>query len=369
MKFDLFSLMQKRDESWSAADVFRDLDDHVRIAEQGGFETAWFAEHHFFNYCLCPSPLLAAAYFAGRTERIRLGTAVVVLPLYEPSRLVQEIGMVDTISNGRLVVGVGSGYQPFEFERFRLSLDEAIDRTMEVLDIIELGLTQGEFEYNGQHYQYPRTVVASRSVQQPLPEIWVAGLMSHPKVQRRVAESGYVPMLTPSWNPMSTMVKARDAYQDLYRSIGRDPADLPFGLMRFVHVTDNRQHALEAAERARYSSRVSLSFRLDYGRLNGIYAEDLAAEAEPSLEEMVDNYIIGDVEHCIQTIVEDYELMHHSHVLFNVQLGGVPGDRVLKTLEALASDVIPGVQKELASRGAKDPVIVQTPAAPGMRAA
>ena len=369
MKFDLFSLMQKRDETWSAGDVFRDLDDHVRLAEQAGFETAWFAEHHFFNYCLCPSPLLAAAYFAGRTERIRLGTAVVVLPLYEPTRLVQEIGMVDTLSNGRLVLGVGSGYQPFEFERFRLSLDEAVDRTMEVLDIIELGLGEGELEYDGQYYQYPKTTIASRSVQRPLPEIWVAGLMSHPKVQRRVAQSGYVPMLTPSWNPMSTMVKARDAYRELYRSIGRDPADLPLGLMRFVHVTNHRKQALEAAERARYSSRVSLSFRLDYGRLNGIYAEDLESKGEPPLEEMVENYIIGDVEHCIEKIVEDYELMHHSHVLFNVQLGGVSRDGVLETLEALGADVIPGVQKELASRGARDPVISQSPAATATEAA
>ena len=369
MKFDLFSLIQKRDESWSAQDVYGDLDEHVRLAEQAGFETAWFAEHHFGNYCLCPSPLMAVTYFAAKTKRIRLGTAVVVLPLYEPTRLVQEIGMADVLSGGRLVLGIGSGYQPYEFARFRTDLDEGVERTLEVLDIIELALTQESFEYDGRYYKYPRTVIAIKPIQQPLPEIWVAGLMGHPKVQRRVAESGYVPLLTPSWNPMSVLAPVRETYDALYKSIGHDPAETPLGLMRFVHVTSDRKQAIEAAERARYSSRVSLSMRLDYGRLNGIYAEDLEAENEPPIEEMVENYIIGDAEHCIEQLVEDYELMHHSHVLFNVQLGGVPREWVLQTMDALGSDIIPGVEKELARRGAVDPVISQHPAAVAPRAA
>jgi len=117
MDFGLFSLMSRRDAATLATRIVHDTVEQVRLAEQAGFAIAWFAEHHFSNYSLCPSPLLMAAHAAAVTTRIRLGTGVVVLPLYMAPRLLAEIGLVDTLSDGRLVLGVGSGYQPFEFER------------------------------------------------------------------------------------------------------------------------------------------------------------------------------------------------------------------------------------------------------------
>ena len=363
MKFDLFSLMQKRDESWSGTDVFNDLTDSIKVGEEMGLETAWFAEHHFNNYSLCPSPLVVAAHCAGFTSKIRLGTAVVVLPLYDPIRLAQEIALVDTLSNGRLVVGIGSGYQEYEFERFRTRLEDNLAVTMETLDIIELALTRDKFSYHGKHFQYPETQIAIKAIQKPLPEIWVAGLMNSPLMQERVARSGYVPFLTPSWSPTSSLVKVRKAYDDLYRKIGKDPKDLPLSLMRFIHVTGDKAEARDAAERARYSSRLSLALRLKYAKIEGIYVEEAAFQDEPPIEEMVDNYIIGDAETCIEKILNDHELVAPSHIAFNVQLGGVPHDRVMKTLEQIGSHVIPGVQKELARRGEGEvPEIRQQPA-------
>jgi alkanesulfonate monooxygenase SsuD/methylene tetrahydromethanopterin reductase-like flavin-dependent oxidoreductase (luciferase family) len=358
MKFDLFSLVQQRDASWSGRRVYETLAEHVRLAEQIGLETAWFAEHHFNNYSLCPSPLLACAYFAGMTRRIRLGTAVLVLPFYEPARVIEEIAQADLISNGRLVVGIGSGYQDYEFQRFRVPLDEAIDRTLEILDMIELGLTRETFAYDGRHYRLPPTTIAVRPVQ-AMPEIWVAGL--HPKVQERAARSGYVPLLTPSWNPIASLAKVRQSYDETCRKIGRDPATLPLSLMRFIHVTDSKAEARDAAERARYSSRLSLSLRLNYGQVRGIYADEIPAKNEPPIEEMERNYIIGDAQTCIERILEDQRVMRHSHVLCNLQLGGVPQPGVMRTLEALGSTIIPAVDKEFARRGTTFPEIRQRP--------
>lgn len=363
MRFDLFCLMQQPDASWSSADVYTDVVEHVRLAEQMGFETAWFAEHHFSNYSICASPLMAVAYMAGLTDRIGLGTGTVVAPMYEPMRLVQEIGMADQMSNGRLVLGIGSGYQGYEFERFRLNLDEAVERTLEILDIIELALTEESFEYAGRHYTIPRTQVAARTHERRVPPIWVAGLINHEQVQRRLARSGYVPMVAGAWRPLASYAPAREKLDEIYRSFGRDPLGMPLGVMRFVHVTDNKSEALEAARCARRSSRISLAFRHGYATLQGIFVDDLEAKDEPPLEEMVDNYIIGDVEHCIRKIVEDWEVMRHSHLLCNVQIGGVPREGVLRTLEALGSDILPAVEKELARRGAVQPAIVQRPVA------
>ncbi|MGH6679141.1 MAG: LLM class flavin-dependent oxidoreductase, partial [Bradyrhizobium sp.] len=111
MHFGLFCLNTQRDPHKKPREIYRETLEHVRLAEQAGFEIAWFAEHHFSNYCLCPSPLTMTTYAAGQTTRIKLGPAVIVVPLYEPIRMLEDIGVADQMSDGRLVLGFGTGYQ------------------------------------------------------------------------------------------------------------------------------------------------------------------------------------------------------------------------------------------------------------------
>src|SRR6266496_6305435 len=118
MEFGIFNLMGSREADKPTAQVFAEVAEQTRRADELGYTIAWFAEHHFSNYCLCASPLMMVAHCASITEKIRLGTAVVVLPLYNPARLAAEIATADALSNGRLALGIGSGYQPYEFDRF-----------------------------------------------------------------------------------------------------------------------------------------------------------------------------------------------------------------------------------------------------------
>ena len=147
MDFGIFNLMQQRGANVTSAELVDDSIRHTRIAESLGFGRAWFAEHHFSNYSRCPSPLMMVAHAAAVTERIRLGTAVIVAPLHMPARLLGEIGLADSLSGGRLDLGIGNGYQHFEFERFRVDIEERRERLFEMLDMIELGLTEKVFEY------------------------------------------------------------------------------------------------------------------------------------------------------------------------------------------------------------------------------
>jgi alkanesulfonate monooxygenase SsuD/methylene tetrahydromethanopterin reductase-like flavin-dependent oxidoreductase (luciferase family) len=117
MEFGIFNLMGSRDPEKPTVEVFAEVAEQTRLADDLGYAIAWFAEHHFSNYCLCASPLMLVAHCASITKKIRLGTAVVVLPLYNPARLAAEIATADALSNGRLMLGVGAGYQPYEFER------------------------------------------------------------------------------------------------------------------------------------------------------------------------------------------------------------------------------------------------------------
>ncbi len=109
MEFGIFNLMGSRDSEKPTAEVFAEVTEQTRLADELGYAIAWFAEHHFSNYCLCASPLMLVAHCASITKKIRLGTAVVVLPLYNPARLAAEIATADALSNGRLMLGVGAG--------------------------------------------------------------------------------------------------------------------------------------------------------------------------------------------------------------------------------------------------------------------
>src|ERR1700716_1674446 len=188
MDFGIFNLMGSREADKPTAQVFGEVAEQTRLADQLGYTIAWFAEHHFSNYCLCASPLMMVAHCAAVTEKIRLGTAVVVLPLYNPARLAAQIAHAGALSNGRLSLGIGAGYQPYEFERFGVDIKENLEMTAEFCEILDLAFAHDFFSYNGKHYQMPETHIPARPVQQPVP-IYVAG--HTPAMFRHAARHGY----------------------------------------------------------------------------------------------------------------------------------------------------------------------------------
>src|SRR5258705_1456796 len=117
MDFGIFNLMGSREADKPTAQVFGEVAEQTRLADALGYTIAWFAEHHFSNYCLCASPLVMVAHCASITRQIRLRTAVVVLPLYNPARLAAEIATPGALSNVRPGLGICDGYLPYEFER------------------------------------------------------------------------------------------------------------------------------------------------------------------------------------------------------------------------------------------------------------
>src|SRR5581483_11376720 len=98
--------------------LFEEGIEQIQLAEEMGFDFVFIAEHHFSNYGMSPAPLLQAMAIAGKTSRIRIGNAVLVLPVWQPLRLAEEIAVLDNLTNGRYFCGIGRGYQPHELARF-----------------------------------------------------------------------------------------------------------------------------------------------------------------------------------------------------------------------------------------------------------
>ena len=154
--------------------IFRRMVEFAQEAEELGYDSVWFAEHHFSNYGYIPNPLLMATRVAGETSKIKVGTAVLVLPFWDPLRVAEDIALTDQLTNGRLEVGVARGYQPFEFRRFGLDQEESRARTEESVAIITKALSGESFEFEGKYHQIPWTTLYPRPLQQPRPPIWLA---------------------------------------------------------------------------------------------------------------------------------------------------------------------------------------------------
>src|SRR5687767_15496880 len=117
------------------------------LAEPLGYESLWGVEHHFTEYTMCPDVLLYLGYFAGRTQHIQLGSMVVVLPWHDPTRVAEEVSMLDNISGGRFILGMGRGAGKVEFDGFRLPMDESRARFVEAAEMLLRGLESGYCEY------------------------------------------------------------------------------------------------------------------------------------------------------------------------------------------------------------------------------
>jgi alkanesulfonate monooxygenase SsuD/methylene tetrahydromethanopterin reductase-like flavin-dependent oxidoreductase (luciferase family) len=343
MKLGLFNLMTQRDQSVTPRQIIDDTAAMVRLADEIGFDIAWYAEHHFSNYSVCPSPLMMASYCAGMTQNIRLGTAVLVLPLYNPVRLVQEIGLLDVQSGGRAVIGIGSGYQKYEFDRYHRKLSEKTEIALELWDIIETALRDGAIECKGKHFDIPPSPIAIRPLQKPMPEIYVTGL--EPAVLRRAAAGGHTPFITAGWRGIQLLRDMHKHIQAQYDAVGIPADHRPLGVQQYVYVTDDKADALDVAERARYIGRVVTAMRAGDPVLSGHFIQAPPLPEEPPLETFRDNLAIGDP-HCVaEKLVREIRELGTTHLSCFMQIGSLDGRRATRSLSRFAEEVIPLMEK------------------------
>jgi alkanesulfonate monooxygenase SsuD/methylene tetrahydromethanopterin reductase-like flavin-dependent oxidoreductase (luciferase family) len=346
MHFGLFCLNNQREKHWRAQTIYGDTIEQVQLAERVGFEVAWIAEHHFSNYCLCPSPLTMCAYLGGITRRIKLGPAVIVAPLYEPVRLLEEIGFVDQLTNGRLVLGFGSGYQEYEFNKFGVPLSDARARLLEILDLLESYLSSEAVEYHGNRVKMASTHFSVRTSQKR-PPIYLAGLADDSEMQRRASERGYVPFFTTGWSSLEAMLDLRRKAEVNWTTAGGAIRNMEFALQRYIFVTNDEEDALRAADGARYVRRIGMAMRNKYGVLDGAYLKEIPASDEPPLEALVDRMLIGPIEKVTEQIVREVRTLGLTHMSCFMAIPGLPQEKILNSIEQFGARVIPAVEKQI----------------------
>ena len=224
MKFGLLTLFDYYPEDCSPQEYYRFLLDEIAYAEELGFDSVWMGEHHFCNY-LCPSPQVFAAAVAQRTTRLRLGTAVALLPLHDPVRLAEDYAMVDVLSNGRLDFGVSRGFQKTSYDGFERSMDDSRERFAEGIDIIDKAWSQDSLSYEGQYRRLPNLSVLPRPVQRPRPPIWI-GAGPTPESYELAAAHGYNILLASVFAPIQTFAPFVKLYRERLQEAGYDPSPM-----------------------------------------------------------------------------------------------------------------------------------------------
>ena len=175
MKFSIAINMERNNPGQDMRQVARHALDLVRMAEQGGFEIAWAAEHHTIELTVAPNPFTILMHWAAHTSRIRLGTAVLVAPYWHPIRAAGEAALLDVLSDGRLELGLGRGAFQYEFDRMAGGMEQQRGSAYlrEILPVMK-SLWQGDVEHHGELWSFPAATSVPKPLQQPHPPIWVA---------------------------------------------------------------------------------------------------------------------------------------------------------------------------------------------------
>ncbi len=341
MQFGTFLLLQSP-SARSSKEVFDRGTELTQAADELGFHNTWCAEHHFSTYGYLSRPLMYAQHLASKTHRIRVGTAVIVVPLHHPLVIAEEIATADLLSGGRLDVGLGRGYQRYEFERLGQDLGESRGRWEETVDILMLAFAGKPFSYAGKYFQIPETSVFPQPVQTPHPPIWVVG-QSPESVEATVSRGfnllsgGY----GVSIDRLREFRQALDGLLDEYK-----PAHtIHVGTQRAVYVTDSDADAREAVEQARWNMRVTLSLRHNREQVEKGHAIAAPFDGEPSVEDLLDRFlVIGTPDTCIERLKAMQDAMGIDHFNGSFWFGDMEQSKILKSMRRFSEEVMPVFQ-------------------------
>ncbi len=232
------------DDPRQSADYFNWYLDLWPQAEPLGYEGIFFSEHHFgLAYSPCPNLLIAQV--ALRTQTIRLGVMGVVLPYHQPWKVVEEIGMLDHLTQGRLEIGTAAGI-PQEMAQVGLSVAEARERNDEAIEILDAALAQPVISHHGKYWRFTDLRMVPRPLQRPHPPIWVTVISE--EFARKAARRGA--KICTGFHPTERVRSIFDAYRDEAARVGTPSGPDQLALRRQVSIgTDDA--AVRAASRVR----------------------------------------------------------------------------------------------------------------------
>jgi alkanesulfonate monooxygenase SsuD/methylene tetrahydromethanopterin reductase-like flavin-dependent oxidoreductase (luciferase family) len=244
MKFGIFDHMDR-----GRPDIGRQFNERLRLIElyeRAGFHAYHIAEHHATPLGMAPSPSVFLAAVAQRTKTLRFGPLVYTVNLYHPLRLIDEICMLDQMSDGRLELGVGRGISPYEVGYYGVDPATGPERFAEALQVILKGLTTSRLDHAGKYFTFKDVPMEMQPLQRPHPPLWY-GANSLESADRLAQQA----CNTVVGMRADGVAKFSERYRAAWKALGRDEKAMPLiGLSRHIVVGDSDREAQSAAKRA-----------------------------------------------------------------------------------------------------------------------
>jgi probable F420-dependent oxidoreductase len=290
--------------------------EQAQRAEELGFDSLWVSEHMLFHVPTFDAITVLAA-FAARTQRILLGSAVLLLPLRHPTVVAKEVASLDIISNGRIILGVGVGGEfPREFVACGVPLNERGRRTDEAIEVMRKLWSESHVNHDGRFFRLEDATMLPKPIQKPGPPIWVAGRSE--AAMRRAARlgDGYMPYLFSPERYRDSLAKVSAFAQQR----GRDPATIEAALYQFICLADTYEEARQRANR------------------------DLSVRYNQPFDRIVDRYcVLGPPDQCAERLGQYVEAGVRHFILVPI----APPAELPTHLEVCAREVVPRVRAAL----------------------
>ncbi len=274
-----------------------------------------------------------ATAVAARTTTLNVGTSVILLPLYNPVHLAEDVITLDLVSKGRIILGVGLGYQDADFRAFEVPIRQRVGRFEESVEIIRHCWSGEPFSFHGEYHQLENLHITPSPYQDPAPPLWIGA--GTPRGARRAGRMADGFVATPSID-LASALDLSDIYRETALQYDREPTVV---LMRDAWVADTRAEA----ERV-YGPEVITAYK--YYWRNGLSDfRSFRSEDEITLDNLTsDRLILGDPEECAaefqrwgEAVGAEYFLLRLRHA----HSGGPPHEKIMDAIRLFGEEVIP----------------------------
>ena len=331
--------------------LYRDELALVEMAEPMGFDSVWSVEHHFTGYTMTPDVLQFLAYVAGQTKRVQIGSMVVVLPWHNPARVADSVAMLDNLSGGRFLFGIGRGLGRVEFEGLGVPMEESRERFVEAAEMVLTGLEQGYIEYDGKYFQQPRRAIRPAPVRSFRNRTYAAAVS--PESLEIMARLGAGILVVPQ-KPWDTTVAELTRYRELYSEINGAEPPKPIVSCQ-VYCDEDGARAAELGERyvMNYYASVLQHYEMageHLGQTKGYeYYGNVAkiinkVGAEQSQHFYAQLHVYGTPDECVDRIAWIGEQTGSEHFIGIFRYGGITAEDARRNLVLFHEKVQPRLQ-------------------------
>ena len=333
---------------------FEVYQNELRIAdlcEPLGYDSIWGIEHHFTDYTMCPDVLQFLSYMAGRTETVQLGSMVVVLPWHNPLRVAEQFSVLDHLSGGRSVIGVGRGLGRVEFDAFQLDMEESRTRFVESAQLLVDALENGVAEFDGELIKQPRADIRPKPYKSFKGRTYAAAVS--PESSLALAQLGLGMLIIPQ-KPWSEVENELKAYREIFQEVNKAPAPPPI-VAGFTFCHEDEETAKEMATKyvGNYWDSIMDHYEFQSDHLKttkgyeyyGKFTEKIKQYGNQDVKDFFLNLQVwGTPEQCYERVMSTRAKTGSESFLAAFSFGAMPYDEVEKSMRRFAKEVLPSLK-------------------------